>query len=32
MHVADEFDHPRVPEPSPLRRHVRYTIPAPLPR
>ncbi|TFD91809.1 N-acetyltransferase [Cryobacterium lactosi] len=32
MQVADEFDHPRVPEPSPLRRHVRYTIAAPLPR
>ena len=30
MQVADEFDHPKLPEPSPLRRHVRYTIAAPL--
>ena len=32
MRPAGEFDHPKAPEPSPLRRHVRYTIPAPLPR
>ena len=32
MRPAGEFDHPKVPEPSPLRRHVRYTIAAPLPR
>ena len=31
MRPAGEFDHPKVPEPSPLRRHVRYTIAAPLP-
>ena len=30
MLLADEFDHPKLPEPSPLRRHVRYTIAAPL--
>ena len=29
LHVAGEFDHPRVPAPSPLRRHVRYLITAP---
>jgi len=32
MLLADEFEHPKLPEPSPLRRHVRYTIAAPLPR
>ena len=32
MLLADEFEHPKLPEPSPLRRHVRYTITAPLPR
>jgi len=26
---AGEFDHPRVPGPSPLRRHVRYLLQAP---
>jgi RimJ/RimL family protein N-acetyltransferase len=31
MRVAGEFDHPKMPAPSPLRRHVRYTIAAPLP-
>jgi RimJ/RimL family protein N-acetyltransferase len=30
MRPAGEFDHPRLPEGSPLRRHVRYTIEAPL--
>ena len=29
MQPADEFDHPRVPEPSTLRRHVRYVLTAP---
>lgn len=29
MHIAGEFDHPRLPEDSPLRRHVRYLIAAP---
>ena len=32
MLLADEFEHPKLPESSPLRRHVRYTIAAPLPR
>ena len=31
LQVGGEFDYPKVPEPSPLRRHVRYTIAAPLP-
>ena len=26
MHRAGEFDHPRLPEGSPLRRHVRYLL------
>jgi hypothetical protein len=30
MRPAGEFDHPKLPEPSPLTRHVRYTIAAPL--
>ena len=29
MHPAGEFEHPRVPEGSPLRRHVRYLLAAP---
>ena len=32
MLLADEFEHPKLPEPSPLCRHVRYTIAVPLPR
>ncbi|MGY4858022.1 GNAT family N-acetyltransferase [Cryobacterium sp. AP23] len=26
MHPADEFDHPRLPPDSPLRRHMRYLL------
>jgi RimJ/RimL family protein N-acetyltransferase len=29
MRAAGEFDHPRVPEGHPLRRHLLYRIPAP---
>lgn len=29
MHRTDEFDHPRVPEGSPLRPHIRFTIERP---
>ncbi|WEO76721.1 GNAT family N-acetyltransferase [Cryobacterium sp. SO2] len=29
MRPTGEFDHPRVPAPSPLRRHVRYLLDAP---
>ncbi|TFB96873.1 N-acetyltransferase [Cryobacterium adonitolivorans] len=32
MRPAGEFDHPRLPEDSPLRRHVRYLIATPLSR